>query len=328
MKRWLILLAPVLLCVLGCSPRAADETAAGEKKLQLAVIPKGTTHIFWKSIHGGAAKAAAELDVEITWLGPEKEDDRDMQIQVVQNFISLKMDAIVLAPLDDTALVRPVKDAQARGIPVVIIDSGLNTDEYASFVATDNKEGGRMGARRLGAVMEGKGKALLLRYQVGSASTTNREEGFLEVMAQDFPDIELVSTNQYAGATKETALQASQNLLNKYPEIQGIFCPNESAAFGMLRALKNSGKAGAVKFVGFDTSEGLIAGMRDGEIHGLVSQDPFDMGYLGVKTAVSVIKGQPVEKRIPTRLAMITPDNMDDPEMVELMNPDLDRWLK
>lgn len=323
--RWLWIVSAVWW-VTGCGG-PVQEGGPAEEKLQIAVIPKGTTHDFWKSIHAGAAKAAHELGVEAIWVGPEKEDDRSQQIQVMQNFISLGTDAIVLAPLDHVALARPVEDAVRRDIPVVIIDSGLQSDAHSSFVATDNREGGHLGARRLGEVMGGQGKAMMLRYMEGSASTLNREEGFLEEMAEKYPEIELLSTDQYGGATKESAFQVAQNLLNRFPEIDGIFCPNESSAFGMLRALQTSGKAGQVKFVGFDTSEALIEGVRKGEIAGLVAQDPFDMGYLGVKTAVQVIHGERVPKRIATRLTVITTDNMDDPSIQELIHPELDKWL-
>jgi len=320
----------VVVSLVGLVPacgRQEKRGDTGEEKLQIAVIPKGTTHEFWITIHAGAEKAAQELEVDAIWVGPEKEDDRRQQIEVIQNFISRGVDAIVVAPLDEVALVRPVEDAVKRGIPVVVIDSGLQSDAYSSFVATDNIEGGRMGGRRLGEVMGGKGRAMMLRYSEGHASTTNREEGFLEAM-EEFPDIELVSTNQYAGATKELAFQASQNLLNRFPEIDGIFCPNESSAFGMMRALLTSGKAGNIKYVGFDTSETLIAGLKDGYIQGLVSQDPFDMGYQGVKTAVAVLNGETVPKRIATRLEMITPDNFNEPSIQALIYPDLDKWLQ
>lgn len=323
-----------ILAAVGCSPASQNgsntqdgsATDSGES-LRIAVIPKGTTHDFWKSIHAGAEKAARELDVEVVWVGPEKEDDRRMQIEVVQNFISSAADAIVLAPLDDSALVRPVEDAVRRNIPVVIIDSGLQSDAYSSFVATDNKEGGRLGARRLGELLEGEGRVILLRYAEGSASTENREAGFLEEMGESYPDIEIVSSNQYAGATKESAFQVAQNLLNKFPEVEGIFCPNESSTFGMMRALQTSGRAGNVMFVGFDTSEALVEGIKNGEIHGLVSQDPFDMGYQGVKTAVAVINGESVERRVATRLEMITPENLNEPSIQELVKPNLDEWL-
>jgi len=335
MKTIRILCYALLMCgVVACSskteqaPKADTKAAGAKKQYQIAVIPKGTANPFWKTVHAGAAKASKELGVKITWTGPENEDDRKQQMDVVQNFISTGVDAIVLAPLDDVALARSVETAVARKIPVVIIDSDLKSEAQSSFVATDNLEGGCLGARRLGEVMGGKGKAILLRYNPGSASTDNRERGFLEEMKAKFPNIELVSTNQYAGVTKESAIQASQNLLAKYGEdFQGIFCPNESSAFGMLRALEISGKAGRIKFVGFDASQGLVDGMKAGNIAGLVAQDPFDMGYRGVKTAVAVLNGETVQKRIPTRLAVITPQNLNTPEIQELIAPELGKWL-
>lgn len=333
MKRLMVWMIMMGMVFMGCGKEApntngsdADNEVSEDQSLTLAVIPKGTSHDFWKSIHAGAVKASQELGVEIIWTGPEKEDDRQQQIQVVQSFVSRGVDGIVIAPLDNVALARPIETAVGRNIPVVIIDSGLESEAHSSFVATDNKEGGRLGARRLAEVLGNKGKVILLRYAEGSASTENREAGFLEEIAKH-GEIEIISSNQYAGATKESALQASQNLLNKFPEVEGIFCPNESSAFGMLRALQNAGKAGQVKFVGFDTSEALVTGLKDGEINGLVSQDPFDMGYLGVKTAVAVIKGESVEANIATRLEMITPDNLNNPDIQELVKPDLDKWL-
>jgi ribose transport system substrate-binding protein len=243
---------------------------------------------------------------------------------VVQNFIAGGVDAIVLAPLDEVALATPVELAVSRGIPVVIIDSGLQSDAHSSFVATDNTDGGRRAAGLLGTLIGGEGKAIMLRYNPGSASTHNREEGFLAEMASSFPGIELVSTNQYGGVTKQSAMEASQILLNKYgDEIQGVFCPNESSTFGMLRALENSGRAGRIFFVGFDASSGLVDGLRSGAIHGLVAQDPFGMGYQGVTTAVRVLRGEDVEDRIATRLTVVTPDNVDTDEIRRIIEPEI-----
>ncbi|MFV1979638.1 MAG: substrate-binding domain-containing protein [Rhodothermia bacterium] len=301
--------------------------SAGPEKPQIAVIPKGTTHEFWKSIHAGAEKAASELDVEVIWMGPQREDDRQLQIQVIQNFISRDVDAIVLAPLDARSLARPVEAAVERGIPVVVIDSDLDSEAYSSFVATNNFEGGRLSARRLAEVMNGRGKAIMLRVLEGSASTTAREEGFLAEIREIAPDITLLSDNQYAGATMEKALQVSQNLLNRFPEVEGIFTPNESSTQGMLRALQTAGRAGQVRLVGFDNNEVLLEGLRTGQIDGLTLQDPFDMGYRGVKTAVAILNGQPVEKQVDTRMMMVTPDNLNDPTAQELLHPDLSTWL-
>jgi ribose transport system substrate-binding protein len=315
--------------IAGCnSGQETDPSSDDGDAIGIAVIPKGTDHIFWKTVHAGAAKAGKEQGVEIFWVGPESEGDRRQQIDIVQNFISRQIDAIVLAPLDESALIRPVNDAMNRGIPVIIMDSGLKGDNYISFVATDNVEGGRLGARHLGKILNGKGKVILLRYAEGSASTANREEGFLEEIKASYPDIDLISTNQYGGVTKESAFQASQNLLNRFAEVDGVFCPNESTTFAMMRALETSGRAHEVKLVGFDTSDVLLEGMKKGTVAGLVSQDPLDIGYQGVMMALAHLRGEPVEKRLPTRLEMVTPENMNDPSIKELVQPDVDRWLK
>ncbi len=325
-----VVLLVVVLFGVSCRKGAGEDS---DGKITIAVIPKGTTHEFWKSIHAGAVMAAKETGVEIIWKGPLKEDDRESQITVVENFLARGVSGIVIAPLDDVALRRPVSEAMGKGIDVVIIDSDLKSEDYVSFVATDNYVGGKRGGEYLAKILGGKGKVVMLRYQEGSASTVNRERGFMDAIAQ-FPDIEVVSSNQYGGATAGTAQTASENLLAPLgaPDggltIDGIFCPNESTTFGMLRALQNGGFAGKVKFVGFDSSEMLVKAMEAGQIHGLVLQDPMNMGYLGVKTVVSHIRGESVERRIDTGSAVATPENMNDPEISRLLKPDYDRWLK
>jgi len=300
-------------------PPGADEAAV----LQIAVIPKGTTHEFWKSIHAGAARAARELGVEIIWKGPQKEDDRAQQITVVEDFISRGVDGIVLAPLDDRALMRPVRDAVRERIPVVIIDSALQGSDFASYVATDNYKGGVLAARRLGELLGGRGRIFLIRYQEGSASTMQREAGFFDTVTKEFPGIVLLVKDQYAGATTETAYQLAENLISRFPDVEGVFAPNESSTFGTLRALQESRLAGKVVFVGFDSSPKLVQGLRDGHIQGLVLQNPDKMGYLGVKTIVAHLRGEPVEKVIDTGVALATADNMDVPEIRSLLVPDL-----
>lgn len=300
--------------------------------LKIAVIPKGTTHEFWKSIHAGALKAELELTgVQTVWKGPTKEDDRLQQINVVENFINAGVAGIVLAPLDNEALVRPVREATKAGIGVVVMDSGLNAEvcaDYASFVATDNYLGGQKGARRLGTLLGGQGRVLMMRYQVGSASTEQRERGFLDVIASEYPGIKIVSSDQFGGATTESAYAKGENLLNRFPELDGIFTPNESTTFGMLRALQESGRAGKVKFVGFDSSEKLIQAMRAGQLHGLVLQNPLHMGYMAVKTLVSYLRGEPVPARIDTGSEVATPENMADPRIAELLSPPIEKYLQ
>ncbi|MBK7403838.1 MAG: substrate-binding domain-containing protein [Phycisphaerales bacterium] len=231
------------------SPAAKGGDQGGAKgdspaKLRVAVVPKGTTHDFWKSVHAGAKQAEHDLEgVEITFQGPEREDDRAQQIGLVENLIASKYDAIVIAPLDDKALVAPIRAATQAGIPVVVIDSGLDAEvgkDYVSFIATDNEQGGRMGGQKMAELLGGKGRVLLLRYQEGSASTTLREKGFVEAIGEA-PGIELVDPKRYAGATRATAQEAAENLLSTYEGIDGIFCPNESSTFGMLLAVRARG---------------------------------------------------------------------------------------
>src|SRR5258705_12543261 len=328
-----VLLTAVGMVVLSCT-KPGGSTPDGKKKLTIAVIPKGTSHEFWKSIHAGSLKAAEELSaqgtaVEVIWKGPLREDDREQQIQVVEGFTSQGVNGIVLAPLDNRALVRPVEEAKRADVPTVIIDSGLESTAMVSFVATDNRKGGELAADRMGQLLNGKGKVLMLRYQEGSASTQDREDGFVEQTKKSFPGIELVSTDQYAGATRDMAKRASENLLNRFgDEVQGIFTPNESATAGMLLALQDIGKAGKVTFVGFDASQVFIDAINANQLHGIVVQNPFNMGYLGVRSIVDHLQGKPVEKRIDTGVTMVTRDNLGAPEIQTLLHPPLDQYLK
>src|SRR5687767_8401419 len=177
----------------------------------IAVIPKGTTHEFWKSIHAGANKGAQETGAQIIWKGPVKEDESAAQIAVVEDMLNTGVSGIVLAPNDANALARIVDRASQR-VPVVIIDSDVNTQNYKSFVATDNRKGGEMGGDHLAKLLGGKGRVVMLRYQEGSASTGNREQGYLDAMKKH-PEIQLVSINQYAGATSDSAQKAAENLI-------------------------------------------------------------------------------------------------------------------
>ena len=323
----LVVAAALLAASCGTKDKAGGAAPAAPRRTQIAVIPKGMTHEFWKAIHAGAVKAARELDCDIIWKGSQKEDDRAQQITVVEDFISRRVDGIVLAPLDDRALVRPVQDAAREGIPVVIVDSGLQGRDYVSYIATDNYQGGVLGARRLGELMGGRGRIFLIRYQEGSASTMLREAGFLDTVGKEFPGLTLLVQDQYAGATTESAYQLAENLLGRFPDVEGIFAPNESSTFGTLRALQESGLAGKVKFVGFDSSPKLIQALRDREILGLVLQNPMKMGYLGVKTMVAHLRGEAVPAVIDTGVTLATPENMDLPEIKELLTPDFAKYL-
>src|SRR6266550_2394975 len=325
----------ILVGFIGCGKKSeGTSSSATPQSFTIAVIPKGTTHEFWKSIHAGAVKAERELNgkgfkTEIIWSGPLKEDDRDEQIQVVENFMSRRVNGIVLAPLDSQALANPVENAIRAKVPVVIIDSGLKSDQYVSFVATDNYKGGQLAGEHLGRLLGGKGSVILLRYAVGSASTEAREAGFLDTLKTKFPDLKLLSADQYAGPTRETGYQASQNLLNRFGnEVNGIFCPCEPPSIAMAKALRDIGKAGGkVKMIGFDSGSQSVLDLKNGDVQGLVVQNPVLMGYLGVMTMVKHLQGEKVEKRIDTGVVLATPENMEQPRIKELLYPPIAKYL-
>jgi ribose transport system substrate-binding protein len=330
----------LLACEGGKGTSAAGSAApsGAPRKAKIAVIPKGTTHEFWKSVHAGAVKASRELGVEIVWKGPLKEDDLKQQIDLVQSFVAQRVDGVVLAPLNDKALVASVRDAVRARVPVVVIDSGLEGEAHASFVATDNHAAGKLAGERMAKLLapsdpsaaSDKAGVVVLRYQEGSASTAARERGFLEA-ARAAPHLDVLSDNQYGGATTESAHAASESLLLAQRaaegKVKGVFCPNESTTFGMLLALRKAGLGGKIKFIGFDASDKLVQGLEAGEIHGLVLQDPLRMGYLGVKTMVEHLRGRAIERRIDTGAALVDAANMKEPEMKRLLAPDLSEWL-
>lgn len=330
-----LLLVALSVAVVSCG-RGARKTSddAGPDRLRIAVVPKGTTHEFWKSVHAGAVKAAREVDVDVVWKGALREDDLKGQIDVIQSFTAQGVSGIVVAPLSDKGLVSAVKTATDAHIPVVVIDSNLASDDYVSFVATDNEAAGKMAAEALAARLAGSGQkanVVVLRYEEGSASTGLREKGFLEAI-RAHKEIRILSDSQYGGTTTETAEKASESLLAAQKadtgNVQGIFAPNESTTFGMLLALRKAGLAGKVHFVGFDASDKLVGAVRAADIDALVVQRPFEMGYIAVKTLVDHLRGQAAMRRVDTGSMLVTKDNLDAPETKALVSPDLKTWLR
>ncbi len=317
------------LVLVGCNGGGGDGSSLnsnndnGNKKYRIAVIPKGTTHDFWKSVHFGAKKAAEELgNVEIIWQGPTSESDKEGQIKICDTFIGRKVDGICLAPIDRDGLVQVVKRARQREIPTIIFDSGLSDhSEVVSYVATDNFNGGKMAGEHLVEKMENKGGAILLRYQAGSESTEQREAGFMEAI-KAHPEITILSDNQRVRSDTDEALKISENLLREHKDVKGVFTVCEPVNKGMLQALKNESMAGKVRFIAFDSDPSVIEGLKNGSVDGVVLQDPVNMGYLAVKTMVEYLEGKEVKKRISTGETLVTPENMDKPEIQKLLRPE------
>lgn len=292
-----------------------------------AVIPKGQAHIFWQTVHAGAAAAAEESGVDIEWNGPAQETDYARQISIVDDFINRRADGIELAPTDKDALVPVIQRARATGIPLSIIDSGANTDEYVSFVATDNYGGGVMAARRLAKILDGHGKVAVVAVVPGGASTIAREQGFKDTLGKEFPDMKIVAF-QYGMSDRARSLAVSEDILSANPQLDGIFASNESSTIGAAQAVKERHLQRKVKIVGFDSSPSLIDDLKAGVIDALVIQDPFQIGYQGLKVLLDGRAGHAPPARIDLPPTLITKDDLNVPKIQKLLNPDLQKFLK
>jgi ribose transport system substrate-binding protein len=312
-----------LLLLAALTPLAAQEP----RKPVVALVPKGATHVFWKSVEAGAREAGAELGVDILWSPPQREDDRAQQMGMVDTLVLRKVDALCLAPLDAVALRDKAVKATEAGIPVVIFDSPLARPEGASagYVGTDNFAAGKLAAEGMAAALKGKGRVIVLRYQVGSASSEQREDGFLEGI-KAHPGIEVVSSNQYGGATVASCLDKAKSLLLRFSGDRapdGIYCANQTTTLGMLQALQQRGMAGKVAFVGFDPTLVLVEALRKGEVNALVSQNPHGMGRKTVEAAVAKIRGQAIPERTDTGCVLVTPANLDQPDIQAILRPQM-----
>jgi ribose transport system substrate-binding protein len=314
----LTIAAVVISLSTGCNRKPAENSPGPETRHTIAVIPKGTTHIYWQSVKAGAEAAGKEFGYEIQWNGPERETDRERQIQIVEDFIVQKVDGVVLAPLDRNALVPSVERLASLKIPCAIVDSGIATDKYVTYAATDNYQGGVLAARRMGEILGGKGNVIVLKYVPGSASTTDRENGFMETIQKEFPGMKIVDS-KYGQDTVETALQAAEDMLTKNQDVQGFYACNASTAVAALQALQSQNRP-EIKMVGFDAEKALIDGLKAGQIDALIVQNPYKMGYEGVKAVVMSIQGKPVEKKIDTGVEVVTKGALDKPEIKALLN--------
>jgi len=312
------------LCVFLLSSLILAGCNRGTRK-RIAVIPKGQAHLFWQSVHAGAVSAARDTDVEIVWNGPPSETDFTNQLQIVDAMITQRVDAICLAPIDKTAMVSVVDRATRENIPVVIFDSGVDTQNFVAQVATDNYRAGQMAAERTGRILNGKGKVAMVAVQPGAASTMLREQGFEDAVKKDFPGIQ-IADKRYGWADRAKSLAVAENMLTAFSDLDSMFASNESSAVGAAQAIK--GRNSKVKLVGFDWSPGLLDDLKSGLIDSLVVQDPFRMGHDAVMAAVEKLKGGTPQKiqNLPPRV--VTRENLDDPEVQKQLHPDLDKYLK
>lgn len=294
------------------------------KRRILGVVAKGRSHLFWQSVHAGAIKAARERGVDISWNAPASEADIAAQVQIVDSFIARRVDAIVLAPIDQTALAAPVERAAKAGIPVVIFDSDVSSQAYAAYVATNNYQGGVIAARRMGELLNGRGQISIVAVQPGAASTMARESGFQDTIRKDFPGIQIVDL-RYGNAEFAKSLAAAENQLTAFPQLAAMFASNESSTVGAAQAIK--ARNSKVKLIGFDWSPNFQQDLIDGRIDALVAQHPFGMGYQSVGLAVDQLDGKPITKRNEIAPRLVRKGDLEIPEVLEFLNPNLKLYL-
>lgn len=296
-----------------------------ESKQVVGVVPKGANHIFWQTVHAGAVKAAQEFGFEIEWNAPTLEVDSARQIEIVESMVNRRLAGIVLAPVDKKALVNVVERAARAGVPVAIFDSGIDTDRIITYVATNNEEGGRIAAGRMGKVLGGRGKVGVIGFMPGSASTMERESGVADEIKRKFPAIEIVAL-QYGMADRAKAMAATENILTAHPDLVGVFADNESSSAGAVQALK-SREARNVKMVAFDASHQLLADMKAGWIDSIVVQNPFKMGYESTRAMGLHLRGETAPREVDSGVRLITPEILDAPDVRALLFPDIAKWL-
>lgn len=308
----IFLILSIALLFLNCGSKES-----GSKKIQILVSPKGLVHSFWTTVKAGAEAAAKENNVEIIWKGPSQETDIAGQIAIIEDYINKNVSAIVIAACDAKALIPVLQKAKDKNIPVITIDSGIDSDIALSFIATDNVEAAKRGAQELAKLLNNEGDVALIPFVPGAATSNMREQGFKEGI-KDFPKIKLTAT-QYSQSEVATGMAVTEDILTSQPELKGIFAANEAGAIGAAQALKSKNRTGKVKLVGFDAAENEINELRAGVIDALIVQDPYKMGYTGVKFAVDALNGKEIPKRVDTGVNIITKENIDTPEIQKLL---------
>lgn len=326
----------VLTMLMGCKDNTSTSTESttqtggsggGIGNRQIAVIAKSTVNAYWKAVEDGARSAAKEANVAIIWTGPDTETNHTQQANMVDNMVNRGVAGIVLAPTNTEALVRPVESAANAGVPVILIDSTVNSSKPISVIATDNYAAGKQAAeamiKAIGTNRKHGGKVIMLRFLEGSGSTEAREKGFSERIREE-SGLELAGEAYTKGGGSTTdAADTADALLRRFIsngelQVDGIFAANQPTAIGMLRKIdqfKAQGIKIDVPYIGFDAHEILLQGIRQGKIAAIVTQDPRQMGYLGVKYMVAHLKGEKIEPVISTATATVTKENIDTPEI-------------
>ena len=288
------------------------------RAVRIGVIPKATSHLFFLTVRQGVDRAAAEFGVEALWNGPHDETDHSRQIQILDSMLAQRVDAIAISATDERALAAPVERAIKTGIPVTIFDSGVNVQDYVSFIATDNRRAGQAAAHLLAGLVARPGDVAMIMQKPGGTSTGLREQGFTETLAADHTAVRLVA-QQYSMADAARARAAAENILTAHPRLSGMFASSEAASLGAIQAIKSRGLSGKIRLVTFDSSESHVAALRDGTIDRMMVQDAAKLGYEAVRSLLRKLRGETPERLVNVPVQQIAKSDLETPAVRQLL---------
>lgn len=296
----------------------------GPQQKLIGVVPKATSHLFFVSVHAGVDQASKDFGVANSWNGPTDETDFTRQIEIVDAMVTRRVDALAISATDEHALVAPVERAIKAGIPVTVFDSGVDINDYVSFIATDNYGAGCTAARELAKLVGPQADVAMVMQKPGGTSTVLREQGFAATLAKEFPGVTIVA-RQYGMADPAKSRDAAENILTAHPKLAGMFASSEAASIGAIQAIQSRGLAGKVRLITFDSSDTHVQALRTGVIDKMLVQDPFRLGYEAVKSLAMKLKGETPPKRMDLPVRQIVKADLDNPAVQALLQPG---WMK
>jgi ribose transport system substrate-binding protein len=314
----------VVAMIAGCAPAATPAPAATQApaaqqpatgaKPYIPVISKGFQHQFWQAVKLGAQNAAKDLNVDITFEGPETEAMVDKQVEMFQTALDKKPAAICLAAVDSKAFIPLLEKAKAAGIPVVGFDSGVDSDIPVTTASTDNIAAAALIADKMASLIGGSGEVAVIAHDQTSRTGIDRVKGFTDQIKAKYPNIKIVDT-QYGGGDQLKSTDIAKAIIQAHPNLKGFFGANEGSIIGVLNAVKELNMAGKLAVIGYDSGQQQMDAIRSGAESGAVTQDPIGIGYKCVDAALKASKGETLPKTIDTGFMWYDKTNIDDPKI-------------
>ena len=327
----LISLLVVVAMMAGCAPAPAAQpaaqpaavateapAAAATAKPYIPVISKGFQHQFWQAVKAGSEQAAKDLNVDITFEGPESEAMVDKQYEMIQAALAKNPAALCLAAVDSKAMIPLLEEAKAKGIPVIGFDSGVDSDIPLSTATTDNIAAAGLAADKMAELIGGSGKVAVLVHDQTSRTGIDRRDGFLNRMKEKYPDIEIVNVDYGAGDHLKST-DIAKAIVQANPDLKGYFGANEGSIIGVLNAVKELGKEGKIVVIGYDSGQQQLDAIMSGAEAGAITQNPVGIGYKCVEAAVKAINGETLPKIIDTGFFWYDKTNIDSAEIKPLL---------